>query len=70
MPLGRLVPPLQHRSDAQIAALATHTFLPLDVHGDRQYLLSLRHGELRDRGLLFDLLRGRDIQPGDTPGTR
>ena len=59
MPLGRLEPVLEGASDVQMGKLAANTFLPLDVRGDRQYLLSLRHGRLLQRPLLLQLLQGQ-----------
>ena len=51
-----VVPPLKGLSDDALEAIATQMFIPLDVVGGRQYVLSLRHGTLRDREALFDVL--------------
>lgn len=45
-------------SDVQISKLAANTLLPMDVRGDKQYLLSLRHGVMLDRERLVALLKG------------
>jgi hypothetical protein len=63
VPLQLLVPPFSGLSDHQIGRLSANTFLPLDVAHNKQYLLSLRHGTLLQRGLLLRLLRG-ELHPG------
>ena len=60
-----LVPPLKGK-DVQLAQLAKQSFLPLDVEGDRQYLVSLRHGALLDRARLLQLLKGESISQPPT----
>ena len=42
-------------------ALAKQSFLPVDVAGDRQYLISLRHGVLLDKAKVMSLLKGQDL---------
>ena len=60
LPLRAVVPPLKGK-DVQLAELAKQAFLPLDVEGDRQYLVSLRHGTLLDKPRLLQLLRGQHV---------
>ena len=57
MEIEDLVPVLNVPAE-QAALLARQSFIPLSVAGDRQYLLSLRHGTLADRTVLFQLLTG------------
>ena len=52
-----LVPVLNVPAE-QAAILARQSFIPMSVAGDRQYLLSLRHGTLADRNTLFKILTG------------
>ena len=60
VPLASVVPPLEGLSRAALAEAARQTFLPLSVagHEERQFVLSLRHGVLVDRGALLQLLDG------------
>lgn len=50
--------PVLNVSAEQAAVLARQSFIPLTVAGDRQYLLSLRHGQLLDKDQLFKVLKG------------
>lgn len=43
---------------SRLQVLAERPLLPVDVLGDRQYLISIRHGELTDRRQLMNLLDG------------
>ena len=52
-----LIPVLDVPSE-QAMLLARQSFIPLTIAGDRQYLLSLRHGTLANRDALFKLLKG------------
>jgi len=54
--LSRVVPPLKGLSGDAKRTLAEQAFIPLDVIGARQYVLSLRFGELSHRAALFDAL--------------
>ena len=56
-----VVPPLKDLPREALAEMATQMFVPLDVVGSRQHILSLRHGHLRDKERLFALLTGRDV---------
>jgi hypothetical protein len=64
----RVTPPLRERTREELNELATRAFVPLDIVGGRQYVVSLRHGDLVHREKLFDVLRG-DAR-GDAPKTR
>lgn len=56
--LDRVVPPLKGLSDDAKRTLAEQAFIPLDVVGARQFVLSLRFGELTRKAALFDALSG------------
>ena len=56
IPMDDVVPPLKGLSADALEEIAAQMFIPLDVVGGRQYVLSLRHGNLRDRDALFDVL--------------
>ena len=58
VPLHRIAPPFLGLGDAQIAALSRNMFKPLDVPGERQFLLSLSRGTLLDRPRFLALLKG------------
>ena len=60
--LANLVPPLQDISKEVEVSLAEDVLLPIDVAGDRQYFVSLRHGILSDKAGIFKLLRGSPLQ--------
>ena len=57
---GYLVPPLQNVPRELLAEMANQMFVPLDVVGSHQHILSLRHGDIRDKKRLFALLSGED----------
>ena len=50
-----------------LEALASRAFVPLDVVGARQFVVSLRHGELVDRERLFDVLSGGAARGSEAP---
>lgn len=52
----RVVPPLKGLSKREIEDLAERIFIPLDIVGSRQFVVSLRHGDFFDREKLFDVL--------------
>lgn len=58
MELSRVEAPLAGLREEQVRALAAATFVPLSVRGDKQYLLSLRHGSLLQKRLLWNVLEG------------
>lgn len=58
MALENIVPILDDSAEKAVS-LAQQAFVPLSVAGDRQFLLSLRHGKLVDRPALFKVLHGR-----------
>ena len=62
--VSNIVPPLKG-ADMDFVALAKQSFLPVDVAGDRQYLVSLRHGVLLDKIILMALLKGQDFASSD-----
>ena len=53
-----VVPPLKDLPREALAEMATQMFVPLDVVGSRQHILSLRHGHLRDKERLFRASHG------------
>jgi len=52
----RVVPPLKGLSKREIEDMAQRIFIPLDIVGSRQFVVSLRHGDFSDREKLFDVL--------------
>lgn len=58
VPLERVVPPLKYCTKEDLHDLAEQPMIPLNVEGDRQYLISLRHGLLVDKQRLFQILEG------------
>ncbi|BDA42295.1 hypothetical protein COCOBI_03-1820 [Coccomyxa sp. Obi] len=58
----RLIPPLQGCSPTELRQIAEQTLLPIDVEGDRQYILSLRHGHLVNKQRLMEVLKGSLIK--------
>lgn len=58
MELSQLEAPLAGLQADRERALAAATFVPLSVRGDKQYLLSLRHGSLLQKQLLWNVLEG------------
>lgn len=56
MNVDQLIPPMQRMSQKEKAELIQQTIFPLDVSADRQYLISLRHGNLVDRPRLEEIL--------------
>ena len=59
VPLGDFVPPLSGLPPAAVASAAGEPVLAVDVEGDRQYIISLRYGLIRDWPRLRALLEGR-----------
>ncbi len=58
VPVERVVPPLKYCTKEELHSLAEQPMIPLNVEGDRQYLISLRHGLLVDKQRLFQILEG------------
>lgn len=54
----RLIAPLKGCSPAELQQIAEQTLLPIDVEGDRQYILSLRHGHILKKQKLMEMLKG------------
>lgn len=48
-PLHTLVPPLQGLSKFGLEEMASQPFIPLDVRGSRQFIISLRYGNIVDK---------------------
>lgn len=59
VPIERVVPPLKYCTKEELHNLAEQPMIPLNVEGDRQYLISLRHGLLVDKQRLFQILEGK-----------
>ena len=55
-----MVPPLEGCTPEELRSIAQQTLIPVDVEGDRQYFLSLRHGHLADKARLMAILQGKD----------
>jgi len=56
--LDRVIPPLKGLSREELHNIASHAFIPLDVRGARQFIVSLRYGDLVRREELLDALSG------------
>ncbi len=65
VPLERVVPPLKYCTTDELHNMAEQPMIPLNVEGDRQYLISLRHGLLVDKERLFQILEGTFRTDGD-----
>lgn len=59
--IDALVPPFKGLSPAEIASLARRPLVPLEVEGDRQYIISLRQGILTEPHMLKQLLSGEPL---------
>lgn len=59
VPVHEVVPPLKGMGGGGLAQLARQPLIPLQVDGDRQYYVSLRHGVLPQKDTLMRLLEGR-----------
>ena len=57
-----VVPPLKDLPAEALGEMAAQMFVPLDVVGSHQHVLSLRHGDLRDKKRLFALLTGEGLE--------
>lgn len=56
--LKAIVPPLKGLSKSELEEAANQVLIPLDVVGERQFFLSLRHGRLLEKEILLALLHG------------
>ena len=56
-----ILPPLRDVPREALVEMAAQMFVPLDVIGSKQHILSLRYGEIRDKERLFALLRGEKV---------
>lgn len=56
-----ILPPLRDVPREALVEMAAQMFVPLDVVGSKQHILSLRYGEIRDGERLFALLRGEKV---------
>lgn len=63
-----LVPPFKDVTPGEVASLARQPLLPLDVEGDRQYIISLRQGLVEEPHLLKQLLSGQSLTLADGDG--
>mmetsp|Transcript_30040 Transcript_30040/g.77078 ORF Transcript_30040/g.77078 Transcript_30040/m.77078 type:complete len:87 (-) Transcript_30040:906-1166(-) len=52
------MPPLVDMSPEALQVMAERALLPLNVAGDQQYLISVRHGHLSNKARLMALLKG------------
>lgn len=55
--VAAIIPPLKGK-EVQLKELAQQSFLPLEVQGDKSYVVSVRHGALVDKQRLLQLLKG------------
>lgn len=56
--VSAIIPPLTGFSNSELEEAANQVLIPLDVIGERQFFISLRHGRLIDKELLLALLYG------------
>ncbi|CAM6123509.1 unnamed protein product [Calypogeia fissa] len=56
--ISDIVPPLKGLTNEELERAANKIVIPLDVIGDRQFFLSLRHGYLVHKDILFTILNG------------
>eukprot|EP00884_Botryococcus_braunii_P006389 jgi/Botrbrau1/15751/Bobra.4_1s0117.2 len=56
-----LIPPFKEMSAGEIASVGRQPLVPLDVEGDRQYIISLRQGLVQEPHLLKQLLSGQAL---------
>ncbi|KAG0568095.1 hypothetical protein M758_7G183600 [Ceratodon purpureus] len=56
--ISTVIPPLKGLSNSELEEAANQVLIPLDVIGERQFFLSLRHGRLIEKELLLALLHG------------
>jgi hypothetical protein len=66
--LDALIPIFKNLSPGEIASLARQPLLPLEVEGDRQYVISLRQGLLKEPRLLKQLLSGEHVNLAESVG--
>ena len=57
--MSTCTPYIKGLSEAAMKELALHAFIPLDVIGRHQYIVSVRHGVLVDRGAFIAVLSGK-----------
>jgi hypothetical protein len=57
-----VLPPLRDLPADALGEMASQMFVPLDVVGSHQHVLSLRHGDLKDKKRLFALLTGDGLE--------
>lgn len=56
--MHEVVPPLKSLGPEGLAQMARQPLIPLQVDGDRQYYISLRHGVLLQKDTLMRILNG------------
>jgi len=60
--------PMRNVPESSYSEVAESTFLPLDVYLDeekrekKQFMVSLRHGNLLDTKMLLDVLSGKELK--------
>ena len=59
--VSEVVPPLRGLDGAALKEIANQALIPVQVDGDRQYYISLRHGILVEKHALFQLMSGKSI---------
>jgi len=59
IPMHELVPPLKGVAGQGLTQMARQPLIPVQVDGDRQYYVSLRHGVLVQKATLMRILEGR-----------
>ena len=60
--LEDIIPPLRDLPTATLYELALQPLIPVEVLGDRQYYISLRHGILTNKARLIRLLEGKTTE--------
>ena len=62
VPVDDIVPPLADLPPGAVAEIASQMFLPLDVAGSHQHILSIRHGLVKDKPRLLAVLSGAAVE--------
>jgi hypothetical protein len=58
VPIHEVVPPLKSLGAEGLSQMARQPLIPVQVDGDRQYYISLRHGLLLQKETLMRILEG------------
>lgn len=68
VPIEDLIPPLEGLQPGVANAVAAEPFLPVQASGDRQFIISLRYGQVVDKEGLKGLLEGKLLERQSNEG--